>query len=64
MVEQIGLALMLMLVIEGLIYAIFPDNMKKLMAYLLSLPSEQIRVTGLTLAIFGAIGVWFYTKGG
>ena len=60
--DQISLAFMLMLVIEGLIYAIFPSNMKKMMAYILSLSCEQIRMTGLGLAVFGAIGVWLYTK--
>ncbi len=62
MINSIGLALMLMLVVEGLIYAMFPDQMKRLMVYVLTLPSQQIRNMGLGLAAFGALGVWFYLK--
>lgn len=60
--NTIGLALMLMLVIEGLIYAAFPAQMKRLMTFVLSLPDQQVRQIGLGLAALGALGVWFYLK--
>lgn len=60
--NTIGLALMLMLVIEGVIYAAFPAQMKRLMSFVLGLPDPQVRQIGLGLAAFGALGVWFYLK--
>jgi len=51
-------ALGLAFVIEGIIYAAFPDFMKRMMVQILSLPTPSIRTTGLTLAITGVTIVW------
>lgn len=51
-------ALGLALVLEGLIYALFPVAMKRLLVQILSMPSPSIRTTGLTLAILGVTLVW------
>jgi hypothetical protein len=53
---------MLMLVIEGLIYALFPAQMKRMMLMLLAMPVERIRSFALGIMAVGAIGCWFYLK--
>lgn len=51
-------ALALAMVIEGLLYALFPEGMKRLMRRLLTLPSEQVRSAGLVFAAVGVGVVW------
>lgn len=46
-------ALGLMLVIEGALYALFPDNMRRMAAQLVRLPSSWLRTAGLILACVG-----------
>jgi uncharacterized protein YjeT (DUF2065 family) len=48
-------ALGLAFVIEGALYALFPEQMKRGIAEILSLPDQQVRVAGLIFAIFGAL---------
>ncbi len=51
-------ALGLVMVIEGLLYAVFPEGMKRMMQLLLTLPGEQIRSAGLVFAVIGVGIVW------
>jgi len=51
-------ALALAIVIEGIVYAAFPDQMKRALALLLDTPSSTMRVTALTIAIGGFILLW------
>ncbi len=46
-------ALGLMFVIEGILYALFPLAMKRMIVQVLALPPQQIRFFGLILAVFG-----------
>lgn len=46
-------ALGLMLVIEGALYALFPEGMKRAMSQMQMLSPQHLRVAGLTLAIIG-----------
>lgn len=48
-------AIALAFVLEGLLYAAFPAFMKRTLATILQSPEAQIRVIGLTTAIFGII---------
>lgn len=48
-------ALGLMLVIEGLAYALAPDMMKRMAAMISSLSPEELRQSGLMAAIIGAL---------
>ena len=52
------LAVGLVLALEGLIYAAFPDGMKRAMRQLLEMPSNTIRTTGLVAALIGVGIVW------
>ncbi len=51
-------ALGLAIAIEGVLYALFPDAMRRMMERALALPPEAIRLGGLTAAGFGVILVW------
>lgn len=51
-------AFFLVFVIEGLIYALFPDQVKKLMAMALSLPTQPLRIFGLLMALIGVTAIY------
>ena len=55
---QLGIALGLVLVIEGLLYALFPDFMRRTMAQMLSLPQAQVRAAALVSVALGVVVVW------
>lgn len=50
----IGLAITL----EGILYAVFPDGMKKMMMQILAMPSNSVRSAGITAAMIGVALVW------
>ena len=51
-------ALGLVLVIEGVIYAAFPEGMKRFLVSVLSIPAGTLRGAGLAAAAIGLIIVW------
>jgi len=48
----------LMLVIEGALYALFPDAMRRAMAMMLSMDEMQIRISAVVTAVAGLALVW------
>lgn len=46
-------ALALAIVIEGLLYAAFPAQMKRMIAQVLTMPSTQLRLGALAIAAVG-----------
>ncbi len=46
-------ALSLVFVIEGLVYALFPDAVRRMMAMALTIPTSQFRAFGLVMAVTG-----------
>jgi hypothetical protein len=51
-----GLALVL--VIEGAVFALFPDRMRGLAAIMLELPDHLVRRTGVAAVGLGVLAVW------
>ena len=51
-------ALALVLVLEGAIYTLFPDGMKRMMAMTITLPSSTLRGAGLAAACGGVALLW------
>jgi uncharacterized protein YjeT (DUF2065 family) len=51
-------ALSLVLVIEGGLYALFPDGMRRMMAQMQEIPDGRLRAIGLIGALAGVVGVW------
>ena len=48
----------LVLVIEGLIYALFPAGMQRIMVQVLELPPAVLRNGGIVAAVVGCVIVW------
>ncbi len=56
--DELVTALALVLVIEGALYALFPEGMKRMVSEVLKLPSSMLRNAGLIAAIVGVGIVW------
>jgi len=57
-VADLMTALGLVLVIEGAVYALFPAQMQRLMALLITMPPANLRNAGLFGALLGLFLVW------
>jgi uncharacterized protein len=51
-------ALGLVLVIEGVVFALFPDGLKQKLIAALEMPATTLRVFGLVAAVAGLTIVW------
>ena len=51
-------ALALVLVIEGALYALFPDAMKRVVLSIADMPAAMLRNVGLVAATVGVAIVW------
>jgi len=51
-------AIGLILVLEGVLYALFPEGMQRMMAQMLTLPPASLRRAGLIFAVAGCVIVW------
>ncbi|WP_404403144.1 DUF2065 domain-containing protein [Pelagibacterium halotolerans] len=52
-------ALALAIVIEGLLYAAFPDQMKRMITQMLEIPSGHLRWYALAIAMVGLVFLAF-----
>lgn len=62
MASFVILALGLLFAVEGLLYALAPNFMKRMAAMLLSLPEDQIRQSGILAAGLGAVIIFIAAK--
>jgi uncharacterized protein YjeT (DUF2065 family) len=58
MADDLVLAVALLLVIEGALYALFPDGMKRVLARMVLMPTGSLRSAGLVSAVAGVGIVW------
>lgn len=58
MLAELSLAFGLVLFIEGLLYGLFPDGMKRMIEVVAEQPSSVLRTTGLAIAVLGLGIVW------
>ena len=56
--RDLGTAIALVLVIEGVLYALFPDAMKRMAAYAVGVAPQALRAAGLLAACVGVMLVW------
>lgn len=56
--QDLLVALCLVLVIEGALYALMPERMQQMMLRLLETPTATLRWVGLVVALLGGAGVW------
>ena len=59
MLYQLAIAFALILVIEGMLYALFPNGLKRMLISMIDVPASALRTAGLTSAIVGVVLVWF-----
>lgn len=60
--EIILAALALVLVIEGLAYALFPDGIKRMLLAIREVPAPTLQLLGLAAALTGVILFWFIRR--
>ncbi len=58
MSDVIWVALGLVLVFEGLTYALVPSHMQNMMKMMLEQPPEQLRVMGAVVMAVGVFVIW------
>jgi uncharacterized protein YjeT (DUF2065 family) len=58
--SELAIALGLALVIEGVLYALFPAGMRRMMAAVLEQPPELLRIAGLAGAAGGVLWIWLW----
>lgn len=57
--QTIFLALGLVLILEGVGYAAFPGQMRRMMGYLMQTGDETLRMIGLAAVFVGLAVIWF-----
>ena len=56
-------ALGLAIAIEGAVYALFPDGMKKMMMHALAQPPNHLRMAGLAAAAAAGVAIVWLVRG-
>ena len=62
MADELVVALALVLVIEGSLYALFPAGMKRMALRLEQMPVSGLRSAGLLFAIIGVGIIWIIRR--
>ena len=57
--KELIIALGLLLFIEGILYALFPSKMKKMLKTIEKIEPTQLRTGGLIFALIGFGIIWF-----
>jgi len=52
------MAFAVFLLFEGTIYALFPEQTKRMLAIIMSIDTNNLRVFGLVMVTLGAIIIW------
>ena len=60
--KDLWTALALMLVIEGVLYALFPEGMRRVVVQMVTVPAPILRAVGLAAACIGVIVVWLIRR--
>ncbi|MBV9522531.1 MAG: DUF2065 domain-containing protein [Alphaproteobacteria bacterium] len=60
--KDLGTALAMVLVIEGMLYALFPEGMQRMAAQMPTVPATVLRAAGLAAACFGVGFVWLMRR--
>ena len=60
--KEFGIAIGLLLMIEGLLYAMFPSAMKSMLNTMKDLSIPKLRSGGLIFALLGFIIVWYIKR--
>ena len=58
MISTLATAFGLFLIIEGLLYAIFPNTMKTMIGKMLNYSNDSLKWTGIISAVLGLLIIW------
>jgi len=61
-VRDFATALALVFVIEGVLYALLPEAMRRMALQMAGLPVAILRLTGLLAAVFGVAAIWLIRR--
>lgn len=62
--RDLAAALALAIALEGMLYALFPAAMQRMMATVMQQPPERLRAAGLGAAAVGVLLVWLVRAAG
>ena len=62
MISTLITAFGLFLIIEGLLYALFPNTMKSMIGKMLNSSNETLKWTGIISAVIGLIIIWLFKE--
>ena len=60
--RDLGTGVALVLVIEGVLYALFPEGMRRMAARAMLVPPQVLRTSGLLAAAVGVAVVWWLRR--
>jgi len=60
--QELIIAIGLLLFIEGGLYALFPSKMKNMLKTIEKLPISQLRISGFIFALIGFVIVWYFKR--
>lgn len=60
---DLWVALAMVLVVEGVLYALFPTAMKQAIARMGTMTADRLRIAGLLMAAVGGLLVWLLRSG-
>ena len=60
--KELVIAFGLFLFIEGILYALFPSEMKNMLLKLNTVTNSQLRTGGLIFAVIGFTVIWYIKK--
>ncbi len=60
--RDLGTGIALVFVIEGILYALFPEGMKRAAARAMLVPPQVLRLSGLFAAVVGVAIVWLLRR--
>ena len=60
--KELIIAIGLVLFVEGILYALFPEKMKNILMFIEKLSISKLRTNGLLFAFIGFVIVWYFKK--
>ena len=60
--DELIIAIGLLLFIEGALYALFPSKMKNMLKTIEKLPISQLRMGGFIFALIGFVIIWYFKR--